>query len=490
MRDVSRRTALRTITASTAGFALAGMVPTASANKHEPPSADEVTVEDENVEYIEQDPDAGFNYPYFLYTPSSLSSDEESPKPIFVGPNNSPSSEDDYTIHLEYAKDSALGGRPRQIAERLNVPLLVPVFPRYRDNPERWYVYVQVLDPSTFNIEDSPLQRVDVQLLEMVKHATARLEENGHTIASEIHIDGFSASGAFTNRFTIRYPEHVNAASHGGTTVKTLPKTELDEDVPAVGDPKWEQMSYPAGTEEGELPYPIGVANLEELTGCSFNREAWLNTPQYIYIGNEDRPEPGSGGHRSFANLPPEDVQKVHPDDRPYGMPDLIDDIYGVENIDERFEVSRAAYENVDAEVTITVYDGYGHTPRPAIDDLVEFHRNNMQDLDASDSIEIECSAGEGEASSTAATTTETSNTADNATETSNTTDNTAEAPSTADNTTEAPSTADNTTGGANGNDTVPDPTGDQGPGFGIVAALSAMAGASYILKRRSESET
>lgn len=459
MRDVSRRASLQATAASIAGFTLLGTIPTVNADQHEPPGEDAVTVEDETVEYIEADPNAGFNYPYFLYTPSSLSSSEDSPAPIFVGPNNSPSSEDDYTTHLEYAKDSAMGGRPRDIAERLSVPLLVPVFPRYRDEPEPWHVYVQVLDPSTFTIEDSPLQRVDVQLLEMVTDATSRLENNGHTIASEIHMDGFSASGSFTNRFTILHPDRVNAASHGGTTVKTLPKTELDDDVPVVGDPKWEQMSYPAGTEDEELPYPIGVANLAELTGSSFNREAWLNTPQYIYIGDEDRPEPGSRGHRSFSNLPPEDVQQVHPDERSYRMPDLIDDIFGVKNIDERFEVSRAAYENVGAAVTFTVYEGVGHNPRPAIDDLVEFHRNELQNLESAESTSGETSVDGGEESSSADTTGNESGAND------------AEQNESASNNTASESTSDGS------------------PGFGVGAALSGLAGAGYVIKRRFESD-
>lgn len=467
MRDVSRRTALQAATTAFVGSTIVGTAPTVSADKHEPPDADEVTVADENVEYIEEDPDTGFHYPYFLYTPSSLNSSDASPTPIFVGPNNSPSSEDDYTTHLEFAKESAEGGRPRAIAERLDVPLLVPVFPRYRHTPEPWHIYVQVLDPSTFTIQDSPLHRVDEQLLEMIEDATSRLESNGHAIASQIHIDGFSASGSFTNRFTILHPERVNAASHGGTTVKTLPKTELDEDVPVVGDPKWDQLSYPVGTDEGELPYPIGVANLVELTGCSFSTDAWLDTPQYIYIGNEDRPEPGSNGHRSFANLPPEDVQGVHPDDRPYGLPDLIDDIYGVENIDERFEVSRAAYESVDAAVTFTVYEGYGHTPRPAIDDLVEFHRDEMQNLDASDTVAEGCSPEAVEESTTTATAT-------------------AE-PSATDTVTEAPSTTATATDASD--DTAAESTGRAVPGFGVGATLSAIAGAGYILKRRFENK-
>lgn len=450
MRDVNRRSVLRATTASMTGLTLVGTVPTVSAYKHEPPAADEVTVEDENVEYIEANPDAGFNYPYFLYTPSSLNTSEESPRPILIGSNNSPSSEDDYTTHLERGKSLAERQRPRQIAERVGIPLLVPVFPRYREEPEPWYVYVQVLDPDTFTLEDSPLSRVDSQLLEMVDDAKSSLEADGHSIASEIHLDGFSGSGSFANRFTILHPERVNAASHGGTTAKTLPKTEIDDDIPVVGDPKWDEMSHPVGTDGEELPYPIGVANLEELTGSSFNEEAWLNTPQYIYIGDEDRPEPGSRGHRSFSNLYDEEAQQIRPSERSYAMPDLIDDIYGVKNIDERFEVSRAVYENVGAAATFTVYEGYGHTPRPAMDDLVEFHRNEIQNTYGSNSVSEDSSAGEGEESST-----------------------------------------DDTTGDESGDDeNGSNSTSEESPGFGVGVTLSGVAGAGYMLKRRIESES
>jgi hypothetical protein len=245
------------------------------------------------------------------------------------------------------------------------------------EEPQPWWVYVQALDSTTFTIEDSPLERVDLQLLEMVEDAKSRLEAEGHTISSEIHIDGFSASGTFANRFTMLHPERVNAVSSGGNHALTLPKTELDDDVPVVGDPKWDKLSYPVGTDEKELPYPIGVANLAELTGSTFNREAWLNTPQYIYVGSEDDPEPGDGvDYKDFKNLYDEQAQQVRDSKKPYGMPDLLDDIHGEMSIDERWQVSKAVYENVGAAATFTVYEGYGHTSRPATEDLVEFHRN------------------------------------------------------------------------------------------------------------------
>jgi hypothetical protein len=228
-----------------------------------------------------------------------------------------------------------------------------------------------------------------------------------------------------------------------------LPKTEIDDDIPVVGDPQWSKMSYPVGTDQEELPYPIGVANLEALAGRSFNKEAWLNTPQYIYIGSEDTPKPGSDGHRNFWNLHDEEAQQIRPEERSYAMPALIDDIYGVTRIEERFEVSRAVYENVGAETTYTIYDGYGHTAKPAIDDLIEFHGNQIQATYGSSTTSGGNSADESEESS-----------------------------------------AGDTTGDESGsNETVANSTSEKSPGFGIGATLSGIAGASYMLKRRLESE-
>lgn len=82
MRDISRRTALRTTTAAIVGSGLLGAVPVASADQHDPPAAENVPVSDENLEYIEEDPDAGFHYPYFLYTPPSLAGCDDSPTPF------------------------------------------------------------------------------------------------------------------------------------------------------------------------------------------------------------------------------------------------------------------------------------------------------------------------------------------------------------------------------------------------------------------------
>ena len=401
-----------------------------------------------NYRKIEPDPDNGFNYPYFLYTPPTLTTSEASPRPILVSMVNTIRPNNDFTTFLELAKDEIRGGRKRDIADGVDIPLLIPVFPRPDGDPEPWHFFPTHFDPDTFTTNESPLKRVDSQLWSMIEDASSRLEEDGHTIASEIHIDGFSSDGTFANRFTMLYPERINAASYGGIAQLILPKTEIDGDIPVVGDPNWGEMEYPTGTTEEELPYPIGVANLEALTESSFNEEAWLNTPQYIYIGDEDHPEP-RGKVRNFRNLYDQSELADPPDERPYAMPDLIDDIYGIKRIKERFEVSRSVYENVGGATEFTVYEGYGHTWEPAVEDLVEFHTNEIQDTYGSIARSEDTKGGESEGLKTAS---ETANTSD-------------------------------------GNETAPNSTAEESPGFGFGATLSGIAGAGYVLKRRFETD-
>ena len=38
-----------------------------------------------------------------------------------------------------------------------------------------------------------------------------------------------------------------------------------------------------------ELPFPIGVADVADLTGEPFDRSAWRRVPQLVFMGAEDR---------------------------------------------------------------------------------------------------------------------------------------------------------------------------------------------------------
>ena len=86
----------------------------------------------------EASPSKGFNYPYFLYIPEGASLEKE--LVLIVEPINSGFVDDDLDKHIEKAKRTAtLDFYPGNYAsQKLNFPLLVPVFPR---SESEWKIY-------------------------------------------------------------------------------------------------------------------------------------------------------------------------------------------------------------------------------------------------------------------------------------------------------------------------------------------------------------
>jgi hypothetical protein len=72
----------------------------------------------------------------------------------------------------------------------------------------------------------------------------------------------------FANRFTALHPERVKAA--------------------AIGAPGGWPIAPVAEYKGVELNYPIGIADLFQLVGYSFDLENFKNTPLYFYLGDQD----------------------------------------------------------------------------------------------------------------------------------------------------------------------------------------------------------
>ena len=72
----------------------------------------------------------------------------------------------------------------------------------------------------------------------------------------------------FANRFTALHPERIKAA--------------------AIGAPGGWPIAPIAKYEGVELNYPIGIADLFQLVGYSFDLENFKNTPLYFYLGDQD----------------------------------------------------------------------------------------------------------------------------------------------------------------------------------------------------------
>lgn len=287
---------------------------------------------------IEANPEAGFNYPYFLYAPDTA--ENLHPAPLLVQPNNTGYFSDDLEDHIDSAEQLVQPRGPRAIGDALNAPVLVPVFPRPESDPVDWTHYVHALDTETLHIEEGDLERVDLQLLNMIEHATDQeLAEISYPVGDEIMLDGFSASGTFVNRFTALHPEIVRSVTAGGVNgTLILPKTE------AAGH---------------TLDYQIGIADLESITGDGFNAEAWNETDQLVYMGGDDEND----------TIPYDDAW--NDEQRAIAL-----DVYGDHMQEDRMPYCKSVYNEHGAAGRVKVFPNVGH--QPVTDELIDFHRRSL----------------------------------------------------------------------------------------------------------------
>ena len=290
--------------------------------------------------YVQALPMEGFNFPYFLFIPQKTPKDR--PIQLLVAPNNSGRADDDFQFHLRRAKDQLRPGSPgRHLAEELGVPLLVPAFPRPRND---WRIYTHALDRDALLVDEGPLERIDLQLIAMIDHARATLMERGFQVQDTILMNGFSASGNFVNRFAALHPQLVHAVAAGAVNgLPIFPLIELD------------------GTK---LPYPIGVADIEQLTGTPFDQASYESLSQYIYMGYLDRND-------------------TYPYDDAWNDAEraLIAQLFGKEMMPTRWQHSQALLAEWAPSAQLVRYDGVAHEIRPEmLVDIVAFFRANGGD--------------------------------------------------------------------------------------------------------------
>ena len=116
---------------------------------------------------------------------------------------------------MSFASDNGLGSL---VAGGLEIPLLVPVFPRKESDGTSC---TQALDRDTIEIQHGSLYRLDIQWLKLIDDARARMRAQGTAVPGEFLMRGFSASGIFSNRFAFLHPERLPAVASGA--VNALP---------------------------------------------------------------------------------------------------------------------------------------------------------------------------------------------------------------------------------------------------------------------------
>lgn len=288
---------------------------------------------------IDADEDAGFNFPYFLYAPSSSRD-----RPLIVEPINSfPSDEMD--DHIQVGERRVERGLSRSISDELQTPFVVPVIKDPRSD-EFWSVRPQSLDTETLNIDSGRYARLDQQILNMVDDARDRLTGHGVDTPPEFIMNGFSQTGNFANNFAAIHPERVHSVTAGGLNGMAL---------------------LPRERAQGErIEFQIGTADLEDLVDEAFDETAWRNIPQLCYIGADERAP-------TDDTIPWRDVWSDEQARQAVS-------VYGENMQHERMVYSDAVYREHEANTRFEVYDGVGHdTSDPLIiRDVLAFHKRHL----------------------------------------------------------------------------------------------------------------
>lgn len=285
---------------------------------------------------VEAAPSKGFNYPYLLRIPANPLGDFTR---LLVEPNNTGRVSDDHAVHLEAARGLAQNAIGAFVAPRLNVPLLVPVFPRPQTG---WEIYTHQLDRDSMLIENGPMRRLDLQLIAMIDDARRRLRAAGVRVDEQVLLTGFSASGTFANRFTMLHPQRVRAVASGGLNGLLI---------------------VPAPERNGvALPYPIGIADVRRLTGRDVDLDGWRRVPQFIYMGERD-----DNDALHFSDGYDDDERRV------------VYSQLGEQMQPDRWSRVQAIYRDAGANATLKTYEGIGHGTDARINsEITEFFRSHL----------------------------------------------------------------------------------------------------------------
>ena len=158
----------------------------------------------------------------------------------------------------------------------------------------------------------------------MIDDAIATAKKDGIKFDKKVLINGFSASGMFTNRFTFLHPDRVKAA--------------------AIGSPGGWPIAPVEKYEEKPLRYPIGIGDFTTVTGRKLDLNALKKVPLFIFIGDKDENDSVPFGD-SY-----DDVDR-----------ELIMPLLGKKPID-RWPIAEKLYKQAGLNAEFRAYKGVEHT--------------------------------------------------------------------------------------------------------------------------------
>lgn len=286
------------------------------------------------VQYFESNPADGYHAGFYMYVSPKAKALSKQGQPVtfLIQPNNSGTNSDDPQVHRKDAWWMSFGRH--YLADDLGVALIIPAFVRPAKD---WKIYTHALDWDVLTTEREDLARLDLQLIAMIETARKKLEDEGFQTRDKLLIQGYSASGMFANRFTALHPELVLAV--------------------AAGSPGGWPIAPVSSYGDSTLTYPAGIADLEELTGKPFNKEAYDQVIQLIMMGaldNNDSLDFTDGWEKEHAAV--------------------VDTLFGSDPL-SRWDDIKDLYKQAGANAEFLLVDGVGHDRKALQHYSTEFFR-------------------------------------------------------------------------------------------------------------------
>lgn len=294
---------------------------------------------------VEDNQQEGFNFPYALFIPEGV---DENTNLIVEGANTG-ESKNDIKIAINDVIDRCMDIMIIKANKETRFPILTPCFPRIHTK-EDGGIYTHMLTSASLNYKRFGLERIDNQLVNMIKNAEKLLNEKGINIDPKVILDGFSASAKFVNRFALLHPEIVKlviAGACSGTGI--LPLKEMNGE---------------------KLLYPIGTGNIDEIT--ENKQEDFKNIKQFYYMGTQDPLDNDPLGEKEDGTL-------ISPSSITKEESEQLYKFIGKKMLPDRWENFQKIYKNLGVNVTFKTYKGYGHTPEPALKDIEELLKQEVK---------------------------------------------------------------------------------------------------------------
>lgn len=280
--------------------------------------------------------DKGFNFPYILFIPDKISSNTN----LIVEGANTGKSNDNIENAIQDVINESMDRKITKWNFKTNYPILTPAFPRfneYEDGP----IYTHMLSKQALNYNKYGLERIDIQLVNMINDAKSRLMVNDIIVDDKVILDGFSASAKFVNRFALLHPEIVKLIIAGAVSgMLILPIKEIDGE---------------------KLIYPVGCGDIEEITNEKISE--FKNIKHFYYMGELDDNDPFGYNEDGSIKYPQILSQKEA---------NQIYKYVGKKMIPDRWKKIQKIYNDLNINVIFRTYEGYGHNPLPAKDKVVE----------------------------------------------------------------------------------------------------------------------